>query len=99
MEFVSLKFCQCSLVPRRGCRSKLTHLVVPVHVQSTLIITKSAITKFRLMQTHIVGPGKTVHVSMERKSVTAKSHLAKFRLQRKFSLTSLPEKALLTIHL
>ena len=52
-------------------------------LQSTLIITKSAITKFRLMQTHIVGPGETVQVSMERKSVTAKSHLAKFRLQHK----------------
>ena len=68
-------------------------------IQSTLIITKSARTKFRLMQKHIVGPGETVHISMERKSVTAKSHLAKFRLQRKFSLTPLPEKALLTIHL
>ena len=69
------------------------------YIQSTLIITKSARTKFRLMQKHIVGPGETVHISMERKSVTAKSHLAKFCLQRKFSLTPLPEKALLTIHL
>ena len=73
--------------------------VRPTCIQSTLIIMKSAITKFRLMQKHIVGPGETVHISMERKSVTAKSHLAKFRLQRKFSLTPLPEKALLTIHL
>ena len=48
------------------------------------------------MQKHIVGPGETVHISMERKSVTAKSHLAKFRLQRKFSLTPLPEKAFVT---
>ena len=65
-----------------------------MHLQSTLIITKSARTKFRLMQKHIVGPGETVHISMERKSVTAKSHLAKFRLQRKFSLTPLPAKSI-----